>query len=237
MYQTNYFIINIGNRMKKNNNQGFTLTELLVVIVIMGIMAAVAMPSFTRFVSSTRLTNRAEQMANLFRFAKAEAVRLNTPVIVCGTDIRSDGRPSGACKGTIDSNGWRAFADKNRNGSYQAADDVDLRTISLNGTSKQEKKVTLEAQFFNIAGAKQTHKNTKFVFMPNGTFGRMGTGYGDMVIADSYVRFVMSDAENANNKQTRSIVIAPSGTATVCSGQAEKVAVNGSMAGWNCGLK
>ena len=226
--------------MKKNNNQGFTLTELLVVIAIVGVMATVAMPSFTRFVAGTRLTNRAEQMANLFRFAKAEAVRLNAPVIVCGTTIRSDGRPTGTCNNSIDSDGWRAFADQNRDASYQASNDVDLRTISINGTKAQEKKVMLTASFYNPAnGSPTAYKDTRFVFMPNGTFGRMGdaNNYSTMVIADSYVRFTMADAENKNSTQTRSIVVAPSGSVTVCSGQAEKVAVDSSKAGLNCGLK
>lgn len=224
--------------MNKKNNQGFTLTELLIVVAIMGVMAAVAMPSFTRFVASTRMTNRAEQMANLFRFAKAEAVRLNAPVIVCGTTIRSDGRPTGTCSNTIDANGWRAFADKKRDGNYVAADDVDLRVIALNGTTNQEKKVKLTATFFNVLGTKQSHTNTRFVFMPNGTFGRVGNnGYGDLVVADSYVQLTLSDAENTKNKQTRSIVVAPSGTVTVCSGQDEKATINNRMVGLNCGLK
>lgn len=207
----------------KKNNLGFTLTELLVVVAIMGIMAAFAMPSLTKFIASTRITNRAEQMANLFRFAKGEAVRLNAPVIVCGTTIRNDGRPSGSCD-DIDSNGWRAFADVNRDGDYDAGTDLDLRTISLNGTRNQEKKVSVSAAFFNIQGVKQSHADKEFVFMPNGTFGRKEKGsLSSLKIGDSYVGFTMTDAEDkSENPQERLVMISPSGMPTVCLGQDAK---------------
>lgn len=222
----------------KKNNLGFTLTELLVVVAIMGIMAAFAMPSLTKFIASTRITNRAEQMANLFRFAKGEAVRLNAPVIVCGTTIRNDGRPSGSCD-DIDSNGWRAFADVNRDGDYDAGTDLDLRTISLNGTRNQEKKVSVSAAFFNIAGTKQSHADKEFVFMPNGTFGRKSDKtLSSLIIGDSYVSFTMTDAEDkSRNPQRRIIMVAPSGMPTVCSGQDEKVTQDSNKINLSCGLK
>ena len=59
-------------------SKGFTLIELMVTVAIMGIMAAIAFPSMSNFISNTRLTNRSQQVANIFRLRK-----VNRYVWVC----------------------------------------------------------------------------------------------------------------------------------------------------------
>ena len=68
--------------------KGFTLIELLVVIAITAIMATIALPNMSEWIASRRAASQAEQVANLLRFARAEAVRLNLPVYVCPVKVR-----------------------------------------------------------------------------------------------------------------------------------------------------
>ena len=60
--------------------KGFTLIELMVVVILMVIMLAIALPGMNNFIANQRVANAAEQFANLARFARAEAARLNRPV-------------------------------------------------------------------------------------------------------------------------------------------------------------
>ena len=56
--------------MKKNNNKGFTLAELLIVVAIIGVLIAIAMPTFGSQLEKARI---AADQANL-RAAYGEAV-------------------------------------------------------------------------------------------------------------------------------------------------------------------
>ena len=58
--------------MKKNNNKGFTLAELLIVVAIIAVLTAVAVPVFTTQLEKSR---EATDIANL-RAAKAEAISM-----------------------------------------------------------------------------------------------------------------------------------------------------------------
>ncbi len=74
--------------------KGFTLIELLIVITIAAVMAVIAFPNMNQWIASRRAASQAEQIANLLRFARNEAVRLNLPVYICPVKIKSDGSPN-----------------------------------------------------------------------------------------------------------------------------------------------
>ncbi len=66
---------------------GFTLIEMIIAVVILGIITAVGLPSFSTFLRNTQLRSASESTLQGLQLARAEAVRLNTRVrFVAGTD-------------------------------------------------------------------------------------------------------------------------------------------------------
>lgn len=58
-----------------------TLTELMIVISVLGLLLAVTAPAMGRFVSNWRVSGEAAEIANSLRLARAAAVTKNMPVI------------------------------------------------------------------------------------------------------------------------------------------------------------
>jgi type IV pilus assembly protein PilA len=78
--------------MKKNKQYGFTLIEVLIVVAIMGILAAIAIPAMTKFLRRAKTSEARVQIAKLFDatsafFNEEHADRGNVALIGSGGTI------------------------------------------------------------------------------------------------------------------------------------------------------
>jgi prepilin-type N-terminal cleavage/methylation domain-containing protein len=63
---------------KKNGNKGFTLIELLVVIIIVGVLAAIALPSFLNQIGKARGSEAKSNLGTINRSQQAFRLERNT---------------------------------------------------------------------------------------------------------------------------------------------------------------
>lgn len=67
---------------RSNYSDGFSLVELLTVVAVVAILAAVAIPSFNQIISSQRIRNASFELFATLMFARSEAVKRNGDVTI-----------------------------------------------------------------------------------------------------------------------------------------------------------
>lgn len=107
------------NRALQPFNKGFTAIELMIVVAIVGILAALAGPSFRDLMDGWRVRSAVEEITATFYYARSEAVKRGGQVSVrknCATGTTQEWQ----C-------GWIVFTDANSNGVLNAgAPDLDV---------------------------------------------------------------------------------------------------------------
>ena len=94
--------------MIKNNNKGFTLIELLVVVLIIGILAAMAMPQYFKAMERSRMTEAVTLLANIAQAQQRKYMQINAYAEnYSGLDVAPKGASAGnyCTKGTLAADG------------------------------------------------------------------------------------------------------------------------------------
>jgi prepilin-type N-terminal cleavage/methylation domain-containing protein len=171
--------------MSYRNNKGFSLIELMVVLVIVGILAALMIPNVAGFISNMEINEAAQNVAGALRTAKEIAITKNVRTVVWISENNRDytlyRQPMFAGElnspDTIVVNGITLYA-------------IDTRPISVKGNIGMQTKATGNRP--DGSGGISVQQSLKVEFFPKGSADQLNTG--DTTI------YLMSDVDFARNK-------------------------------------
>lgn len=104
--------------LSQASDRGFSLIEVLVVIAILGVLAGLAAPSFSRLFERYRVDATREELLATLQLARAESIRQGRRIVV----ERQTGTECVALTSNRDwSCGWIVFADLNGDNTRNAA--------------------------------------------------------------------------------------------------------------------
>lgn len=104
--------------MSLRRQNGFTLVELMITVVVLGVLATIAFPSFQSTIRSNRIATTSNDLIASMALARSEAVKNRRGAGVCA----SAGGTS--CDGDSWTDGWLVWADSNGDGALSAGETV-----------------------------------------------------------------------------------------------------------------
>jgi len=116
----------------KKAQSGFTLLELMLVVVLAGLLLGIGVPAMGNFIRNARLTGAANDVMVALHFARSEAIKRRQPVSVCTSAVPLAANP--ACAASAQLLGWIVFVDTNQSGQRDGGEQVLLQHDLLPAT-------------------------------------------------------------------------------------------------------
>ena len=88
------------------NQKAFTLIELMVTISVLGVVIALAVPSFNTMIVNNRSATLGEEFASVINYARSESIKRGVRITLCAS---KDGLTCGSGDTWVD--GYMAFGD------------------------------------------------------------------------------------------------------------------------------
>lgn len=104
--------------MSLRRQNGFTLVELMVTIMVLAVLATIAFPSFQSTLRSNRIATASNELIASLALARSEAVKNRRGAGVCASSAGS------TCDGKSWADGWLVWADTNGDGGLSAGETV-----------------------------------------------------------------------------------------------------------------
>lgn len=151
----------------KKANSGFTLIELITVMSVAIILAAMVVPSFDTAIRNNKLTSSTSKLMGELEYARSEAIKRNLPVTICGSSDHATCNTSDWEKGRI------VFIDDGAGDSSKFGNGIVDGEVILKQFEAISNDITISATAFS---------NTAFLtYVGDGSVGSSGT----MVLCDS----------------------------------------------------
>jgi len=167
----------------KASTKGFTLVEVLTIMLIVAILASIGLPGLNRMLENNRLSANTNRLVSSLYAARSEAVKRGTEVVICTRNNAGNGCDAGEYW----NNGWIVFVDDDSHGETGYG--------VFNASDTDEELITVVDKT-DTGMAFATGAPTTIRFSANGMVDADGDGNIGEVVGDSVSLCLKSDHDS-----------------------------------------